>query len=513
MRMAPESQVDTSLPTPPGQILVVFGASGDLTRRKILPALYNLAREQHLPKRLAVVGYARSEWNDDAFRAHARRAVEKFSRMPIEEDLWKRFSDSLHYVSGSFDDPNCFAPLAERLALLDEQFGTAGARLFYCATPPSAFPLIVSRLGECRAQQRSRIVIEKPFGSDLQSARELNRVVRRVFDESQVFRIDHYLGKEAVQNLLVFRFANSMFERVWNRDAIDHVQITVAESVGVEGRGSYYEEAGATKDMVQNHLLQLLAFVAMEPPRSLDPDAIRDEKVKLLRALRPLDPAEVVRGQYAAGGDADRRLLGYRDERGVDLSSGVETFVATRAWIDNWRWDGTPFYLRTGKGLPRRATEVLISFREAPGYLFEGMGLPRLSANHLHIAIQPDEGMSFAFHAKEPGPGFVPQTVRMHFSYGESFETAPAEAYERLLLDAMVGDHTLFPREDGVERSWEIVAPILKSQAAPAPYRAGAWGPHEADRLIAPRKWHMRTRMESPNSKKEERNEPIGAAG
>jgi glucose-6-phosphate 1-dehydrogenase len=512
MRTAIASQVGTSLPTPPPQILVVFGASGDLTRRKVLPALYNLARERHLPERFAVVGYARSEWSDEAFRAHARRAVEEFSRTPIEEELWKRFSDSLHYLSGSFDDPNCFAPLTERLALLDEQLRTKGARLYYCATPPSAFPLIVPRLGECQSQQRSRIVIEKPFGSDLQSARGLNRVVHRVFDESQVFRIDHYLGKETVQNLLVFRFANSMFERVWNHDAIDHVQITVAESVGVEGRGTYYEEAGATKDMVQNHLLQVLSFVAMEPPRSLEPDAIRDEKVKLLRALRPLHPAEVVKGQYAAGEIAGRRVLGYRDERGVDPGSGVETFVAARAWIDNWRWDGTPFYLRTGKRLPRRATEVMISFRKAPGYLFEGMGLPRLSANHLHIAIQPDEGMSFAFHAKEPGPGFVPQTVRMHFSYGESFKEAPAEAYERLVHDAMVGDHTLFTREDGVERSWEIVTPILESKAAPAPYPAGTWGPDQADRLIAPRSWHMRTRTE-PVDPKGGKGEPTTTPG
>jgi glucose-6-phosphate 1-dehydrogenase len=500
MRAAGTRLAGTSLPTPASQILVIFGASGDLTRRKILPALYNLARDQHLPDRFAVVGYARSDWGDDAFRAHARRAVEEFSRAPVDEELWKKFSDSLHYVSGSFDDPNCFAPLTERLALLDEQLGTGGTRLYYCATPPSAFPLIVSRLGECRAQHRSRIVMEKPFGSDLQSARDLNRVVHRVFDESQVFRIDHYLGKETVQNVLVFRFANSMFERVWNRDAIDHVQITVAESVGVEGRGSYYEEAGATKDMVQNHLLQLLSFVAMEPPRSLEPDAIRDEKVKLLRALRPLNPGEVVRGQYGAGEVAGRGMLAYRDESGVNPDSRVETFVAARAWIDNWRWDGTPFYLRTGKALPRRATEVMISFREAPGYLFEGMGLPRLSANHLHIAIQPDEGMSFAFHAKEPGPGFVPQTVRMHFSYGESFTRAPAEAYERLVHDAMVGDHTLFTREDGVERSWDIVAPVLEPGAAPAPYRAGTWGPHEADLLIAPRSWHMRSRLELPDS-------------
>jgi glucose-6-phosphate 1-dehydrogenase len=492
---------------------VVFGASGDLTRRKILPALYNLAREQHLPERFGVVGYARRHWSDDQFRAHARRAVEDFSRTPIDEGVWKRFSDSLHYVSGSFDDADCFAPLMERLALLDQQLGTNGAHLYYCATPPSVFPQIVSRLGECRAQQDSRIVIEKPFGSDLRSARELNHIVHRVFDESQVFRIDHYLGKETVQNLLVFRFANSMFERVWNRDAIDHVQITVAESVGVEERGAYYEETGATKDMVQNHLLQLLSFVAMEPPRSLEPDAIRDEKVKLLRALRPLDPAEVVRGQYDAGEIAGRRVPAYRDEPGVRLGSEMETFFAARAWIDNWRWDGTPFFLRTGKVLERRATEVMISFREAPGYLFEGMGFPRLSANHLHIAIQPDEGMSFAFHAKEPGPGLIPQIVRMHFSYGESFTREPAEAYERLLLDAMAGDHTLFTREDGVERSWDIVAPILERDAPPVTYPAGAWGPEEADRLIAPRGWHMKKRTQAFDPRAGGNNESITTPG
>jgi glucose-6-phosphate 1-dehydrogenase len=493
MKTSAAAHVGTSLPMPPPQLLVIFGASGDLTRRKVLPALYNLARKHHLPEKFAVVGYGRTGWDDDAFRDHARRAVEEFSRTPIEEDVWKPFSHSLHYVSGSFDDPNCFAPLNDRLSFLDEQSGTEGTRLYYCATPPSAFPIIVSRLGECREQQRSRIVIEKPFGFDVDSARELNRVVHRVFDESQVFRIDHYLGKETVQNLIVFRFANSMFERLWNRDAIDHVQITAAESVGVEGRGSYYEETGAVKDMVQNHLLQVLSFVAMEPPRSLEPDAIRDEKVKLLRAIRPLEPEYVVRGQYVAGEVGGCRVPGYRDEQRVDRGSPVETFIAARARIDNWRWDGVPFYLRTGKRLARRATEVTISFREAPAYLFEELGLPQLTANHLHIAIQPDEGMSFAFLAKQPGPGLLPQTVRMQFSYGDSFTIAPAEAYERLLHDAMVGDHTLFTREDGVERSWRIVAPILESDLPLAMYRAGTWGPDEADRLIAPRKWHLRT--------------------
>lgn len=474
------------------QAIVIFGASGDLTRRKILPALYELAHASELPARYAVVGYARTRWDDHAFREHARRAVEEFGRTPLDEEVWKPFADSLHFLCGPFDDAQCFAPLNDLLARIDAERETEGRRLYYCATPPSAFPLIARRLGECGSQANARIVIEKPFGRDLHSARELNRIVHEVFDEQQVFRIDHYLGKETVQNILVFRFFNAAFERLWNRDAIDHVQITVAESVGIEGRGGYYEEAGAVRDMIQSHLLQVLTFLAMEPPRSLEPDAIRDEKVKVLRALRPFDPGDAVRGQYAAGAIDGQAVGGYRDEDGVPSDSQTDTFVAIRARIDNWRWAGVPFLLRTGKRLPRRATEVVVVFREPPAYLAEGLGIAPPVADHLTLRLQPEEGITFAFQAKEPGSGISPKLVRMDFSYGGSFEAAPAEAYERLLHDAMSGDGTLFPREDGVERSWELVARLLEGSGAAHRHPAGTWGPPEADELIAPRRWHLR---------------------
>jgi glucose-6-phosphate 1-dehydrogenase len=471
---------------------VIFGASGDLTRRKILPALYNLAREGLLPERFAVVGYARTEWDTEAFREHARRAVEEFSRTPLDEEVWKPLSEGLSYVSGPFDDAGCFAPLRQHLEDLDEVRGTEGRRLYYCATPPSAFPVIVRRLGEAGSQEQSRILIEKPFGRDLGSARELNRGVHQVFQESQVFRIDHYLGKETVQNIVALRFANSLFERIWNRDAVDHVQVTVAEQVGLEGRGSYYEEAGALRDIVQNHVLQMVALLAMEPPRSLEADAIRDEKVKLLNALRPLDPEEVVRGQYERGKVDGEEFPGYCEEEGVGPDSQTETYAAARAWIENWRWEGVPFYLRTGKRLARRVTEVAVVLRRAPAYLFEGLGLPRLDPDHLAIRIQPDEGMSLAFHAKKPGPRITLQTVEMDFAYRGSFEASPAEAYERLLHDAMVGDQTLFTREDGVERAWEAVLPALERPGPIHTYPAGSWGPAAADELIAPRRWRLR---------------------
>lgn len=481
-----------SLGRPPPQAIVLFGASGDLTRRKILPALYNLARQGLLPERYAVVGYARTVWDDGAFREHARKAVEEFSRTPLDEATWEPFADSLSYLSGPFDDPSCLRPLEQHLSGIDEERGTEGRRLHYLATPPSAFPSIVERLGEVDAGRDARVVVEKPFGHDLASSRELNRTVHEVFDESRVFRIDHYLGKETVQNILVFRFANSLFERVWNRDAVDHVQITVAESVGLEGRASYYEEAGALRDMIQNHVLQVLSFLAMEPPRSLEPEAIRDEKVKLLRAIRPFDPQDVVRGQYERGPAAGSETIGYREEPGVAPDSTVETFVALRGWIDNWRWQGVPFYVRTGKRLPRRSTEVAIVFREAPAYLFEEVGIARCEPDHLVLRIQPDEGISLVFHAKEPGPGISLQEVVMDFGYGASFTTEPTEAYERLLHDAIAGDHTLFTREDGVDRAWEIVAPILERPGPVHGYPVGSWGPEAAGELIAPRRWHQR---------------------
>ena len=466
---------------PDPQIAVIFGASGDLTRRKILPALYNLLRQDLLPERFAVLGYARSGWDDDRFRSHARESLEAFSSETLDEETWKRFDEMLFYQSGPFDQADCFASLWERLDAIDQERGTEGRRLFYAATPPSLFPLIVERVGECAPRPDTRIVIEKPFGRDLESARELNDLIHEVFDEDQVYRIDHYLGKETVQNIVVLRFGNALFERVWNRDAIDHVQITVAEEVGIEGRGSYYTEAGALRDIVQNHLLQVLAFLTMEPPRSFSAAAVRDETLKVLRALRPLDPAAAVRGQYD----------GFRDEDGVPPDSQAETFIAARAEIDNWRWSGVPFYLRTGKRLPRRVTEISIRFRGVPVSLFESAGVERLTPDHLTIRIQPQEGISLAFQAKKPGPGFEPKTVRMDFDYDESFGVDPADAYERLLQDALEGDGTLFTREDAVERAWQIVEPILQHPEPVHRYAPGTWGPAAADDLIAPRAWHV----------------------
>ncbi len=372
---------------------------------------------------------------------------------------------------------------------LDAELGAEGRRLFYCGTPPSAVPTIVRRIDDSGLADGARIVLEKPIGHDLASARELGRIVCEVFDEPQVFRIDHYLGKEAVQNILVFRFANSMVERAWCADAVDHVQITVAEAAGIEERGRYYEEAGALRDMVQNHLLQVLSFVAMEPPDSLAAEDVRDRKAELLQAVRPFSEEELVRGQYSAGVVEGREVRAYRDEERVAPESTVETFVALRAWIDNPRWNGVPFYLRTGRHLPHRSTEVAIALRESEGRLFEEAGIARLPAHHLALRIQPDEGISLVFRAKEPGPGMALDAVPMDFSYGGSFRTRPAEAYERLLHDAMAGDQTLFLRDDAVERSWEIVAPVLEAPGAVHPYAAGTWGPSAADELIAPRAW------------------------
>jgi glucose-6-phosphate 1-dehydrogenase len=478
-----------TLASPPPQTLVVFGASGDLARRKLLPALYDLAYEGLLPARYAIVGSGGSRLDDAGFRERAREAVEAFSRHRLDEGRWQAFAQWLSYVSAPLDDPDAFGPLRERLVTLDAALGAEGRRLFYCGTPPSAFPTIVRRIGEGRLGDDARIVLEKPVGHDLASARELGRTVHEVFDEPQVFRIDHYLGKEAVQNILVFRFANSMVERAWCGDAVDHVQITVAESAGIERRGRYYEEAGALRDMVQNHLLQVLSFVAMEPPDSLAPEDVRDRKAELLEAVRPFSPDELIRGQYVAGVVEGHEVPGYRAEERVAPESTVETFVALRAWINNARWKGVPFFLRTGKRLPHRATEVVIVLRAAARRLFEGAGIARLPAHHLALRIQPDEGISLVFRAKEPGPGMALDAVPMDFSYGGSFRTRPSEPYERLLHDAMVDDQTLFLREDAVERSWNIVAPVLDAPGAVHPYAAGTWGPTAAGDLIAPRAW------------------------
>ena len=475
---------------PPPQLLVVFGASGDLARRKLLPALYSLERERRLPKSFAVVGYGRTAWDDEDFRAHARRALDEFSAAPLDLNAWEQLSERLHYFSGSLERSD-LASLNERLTSLERALGTEGARLYYAATPPSAFQALIDNLGRLETRLPPRIVIEKPFGFDGAGARRLNRLVHQVFDESQLFRIDHYLGKEAVQNLLVLRFANPLFERIWTGAAIDHVQITAAEQAGVAGRAAHYEETGATRDMLQNHLLQVLSFVAMEPPRSLDPDAVHNTKANYLGRVRPLGPSDVVKGQYVASDIGGRPAIAYRDEQGVDKRSPVDTFVAARARIDGRRWQGVPFYLRTGKRLRRNATEIVIWLKEPSGGLFEESELDKAVANHLHIGTRAEDGLSFAFHAKEPGTGFVPRTVKMHYSERAALGTTAPDAYERLLVDAMVGDHTLFPRQDEVERSWDVVEPIL-DEGPVIPYRAGTWGPPQADRLIAPRAWHLR---------------------
>ena len=470
-----------SLKPPEDQDTIIIGATGDLARRKLLPALYNLFVRGLLPAQGRIIGYARSNLEDDEFRTRAAAAVREFSRSGFDEKAWASFAQRLTFVCA---EPDGFAGVLRRC----EQ----PRRLVYLATPPSTFPSTVRGLGEHDLVDGTRLIVEKPFGHDVASAKELENTLHEVFEEPQIFRIDHYLGKETVQNILVFRFGNSIFERVWNRDAIDHIQITVAESIGIEGRGAFYEEVGALRDIIQNHVFQVLSLLTMEPPSSFKPEAIRDEKVKLFHAMQPLDPANVVRGQYSSSRVEGDDVPGYRDEEGVHPDSQTETFVALRLAIDNWRWAGVPIFLRTGKRLPRRATEVLIAFRDIPIRFFEGTGVEQLPANHLTISIQPDEEISFAFLAKVPGPEIRVKPVHMGFSYGESFMAQPAEAYERLLHAAMDGDHTLFARGDGVERAWTVVQPVLDAMPPVRPYPAGSWGPPEADELIAPRTWHLR---------------------
>lgn len=460
---------------------MIFGASGDLSHRKLLPALYNLAAVGLLPERGDIIGLARTDLGREGFRRLARESVEQFSRTGLDEKVWAGLAPRLDFIRL---DEQGYANLRKR-AGEDE-------RLVYVAVPPSVVPSIVRNLRDVGLASGTRLIVEKPFGRDLASAQELNRILHEIFDESQVFRIDHYLGKETVQNILVFRFGNSVFERVWNRDAIDHLQITVAESIGLEGRGAFYEEAGALRDIVQNHVLQVLSVLTMEPPANLAPESIRDEKAKVLRAMRPLDAAKTVRAQYGAGTIEGGAVPGYREERGVAPDSNTETFFAAQLEIDSWRWAGVRFFLRAGKRLPRRASEVMIGFRGAPLCFFEGTGVEELRPNHVVLRIQPDEGITFSFLAKQPGPEVRVQPASMNFSYRDSFMCEPAEAYERLLHDAMDGDHTLFAREDEVERAWALVQPVLDDPPSLCTYPAGTWGPPDADDLIAPRAWHLR---------------------
>jgi glucose-6-phosphate 1-dehydrogenase len=463
------------------QAVVIFGASGDLTKRKLLPAIWHLFQEGLLPQGFAVVGYARSALDDEGFRHHAGEAVKEFAKTDPLGEEWEDFARRLFYVQGEFESELAMEHLRERLEEVDRDFGTDGGRFYYCATPPSVYPLIVRRLAESSMHRDAKIVIEKPFGHDLDSARALNADLHEVFDERQIFRIDHYLGKDTVQNILAFRFGNGMFEPTWNRRYVDNVQITVAEDIGIEGRGEFYEQTGTVRDMVQTHLLQVLTFVAMEPPISFDPDRLRDEKVKVLRATHVCVPDKVVRGQY----------VGYRNEPGVASNSQTETFVAMELEIENWRWAGVPFLLRTGKKLARKVTEISMSWRDVPYNVFKGTGATPLGRDHLSIRVQPNEGISMDFNVKRPGPGFAFDKAQLDFDYEETFHTRLVDSYELLILEAMKGDHTLFTREDEVERAWEILMPVLEGPPRVKFYEPGSWGPDEAEALIAPRHWHV----------------------
>jgi len=480
-------------------ILTIFGAAGDLTKRKLIPALYNLKRSGLLHDNFAIVGVARRDLDTDRFRAQMMQDLPQFVPAPADaatcEDLVRR----IHYLRGDFDAADAYVRLRELTARIGSEHDTGGNLLHYLATPPEAFAPIVARLGEhglTREEGESwrRVIIEKPFGQDLESSRALNRDIRKVLDEQQIYRIDHYLGKETVQNILIFRFANGIFEPIWNRRYVDHVQITVAETVGVEQRGNYYEAAGALRDMVPNHILQLLAFIAMEPPISFDDRAVRDEKAKVLRSIQPMTPEEVlrrsVRGQYGPGALGGAQVPGYRDEPKVSENSATETYVALKLYIDNWRWAEVPFYLRTGKRMPTRDTEIVIQFKRPPLILFRDTPVARLPPNRLVINIQPDEGIALDFQAKVPGPVLQMGAVDMNFSYAEHFGCNPSTGYETLLHDCMRADATLFQRDDMVEAGWGIVQPLLDVWKALPPrnfpnYAAGTAGPKEADELLA----------------------------
>ncbi len=480
--------------------MVIFGASGDLTKRKLLPALYNLAVAGLLPDAFAVVGMASAEMPAERFRDRLREQARPHLPSPVDEARWEWLLARVTYAGGDLHDPATYGRLAETLAAVERERGTGGNAVFYLATPPEFFAEVVRRLSEAGLVRDDggrfrRIVIEKPFGTDLDSARALNRELGSVVGERQVYRIDHYLGKETVQNILVFRFANGVFEPIWNRRYVDHVQITVAEDLGVEKRGAYYEHAGALRDMLPNHLFQLLTLTAMEPPTSFAAEAVRDEKVKVLQAIKPLTPDGVlvstVRGQYGEGSGTDgQAAAAYRSEPRVDPSSTTETYAAVKLLIDSWRWADVPFYLRSGKRLPRRATEIAVQFKRAPAVLFRDTAAGRPEPNLLVIRIQPEEGIFMRFGAKVPGPSMRIGAVDMQFCYEDYFGGTPATGYETLLYDCAMGDTTLFQRADSVEAGWRVVTPILDVWKAIPPrdfpnYAAGTWGPSDADALLA----------------------------
>jgi glucose-6-phosphate 1-dehydrogenase len=486
-------------------VMVIFGASGDLTKRKLIPALYNLAKDHLLSKEFALVGVARNEMNTEQFRDMISKEIGDFATTKVDPDLWHWFARRIYYISGNFDDPAIYQELARMLGEVDKEHGTRGNYFYYLATAPSFFGTVVKQLGAAGlvSEERGwrRVIIEKPFGRDYESARSLNKEIRGVLDEKQIYRIDHYLGKETVQNILVFRFANGIFEPIWNRRYIDHIQITVCETVGVEQRGMYYDQAGTLRDMVPNHIFQLISLTAMEPPVSFDADVVRDEQTKILRALQPMNDEEVltrtVRGQYGEGMVKGAKLAAYRSEPMVAPDSRTETFVAMKLFIDNWRWADVPFYLRTGKALPKRATEIVIQFKRAPFVLFRRTAVSELQPNRLILHLQPNEGISLTFGAKIPGPVVQIGAVEMNFNYTDYFNATPQTGYERLLYDCMLGDATLFQRSDMVETAWHVVAPILDVWEALPPrrfpnYAAGSWGPPEADELLAKDNRHWR---------------------
>ena len=498
------------MPTAPPCAVVIFGASGDLAKRKLIPAVYEMARDKLLNDSTYVVGYSRSPMTDEQYRKVARDAVQQYARSkPIDEAVWKKIEPRIYYTQADYGSAEDQARVGATLGRLDKKFGNPGNRLFYLSTPPETFNDIIERLGERRIAEKGenddpaiwhRIIIEKPFGRDLASAKALNAVLHKYFTEDQVFRIDHYLGKETVQNLMVMRFANSIFEPIWYYKYIDHVQITVAETLGVGTRAGYYEQSGATRDMVQNHMFQLMALVAMEPPAGLDALNIRDEKVKVFRSIRKIRPEQVdqfaVRGQYGAGEVDGQETQGYRKEKGVAADSKTESFSALKLFIDNWRWSGMPFFLRTGKFLPQKLSEVVVRFRSPPQTLFQKQCESPVYPNDLVIRVQPDEGISWRLNGKVPGGQLNIKPVALDFLYKTAFRVEPPEAYERLIYDAMVGDQTLFIRGDEAEAAWAVIDPIEKgwagSKLPPEEYTPGTWGPKRAMQLIEMdgRRWH-----------------------
>ena len=477
--------------------MVIFGASGDLTKRKLIPALYNLAKDNLLSKNFALIGIARSTMTHDQFRGQIGEDLKQLGTTTIDPDLWHWLARRIYYVPGNFDDPATYEHLKAQLAEVEKEHGTGGNTFYYLATAPQYFGTVVRQLGQAGMVKEDpgwrRVIIEKPFGRDYESARKLNLEIREVLQEQQIYRIDHYLGKETVQNILVFRFANGIFEPIWNRRYIDHVQITVAETVGVESRGGYYDSSGTLRDMVPNHIFQLISLTCMEPPVSFDADVVRDEQAKILKAIQPMAPEDVllrtVRGQYGESVNGTEKMQAYRSEPNVNPHSSTETFVAMKLFIENWRWADVPFYLRTGKRLPTRSTEITIQFKRAPLLLFRQTSVEHLISNRLVLHLQPDEGISMSFGAKIPGPVMRLGSVNMDFRYGDYFNASPQTGYERLLYDCMLGDATLFQRSDMVESAWQIVGPVQDVWSAlPARnfpnYAAGSWGPKEAEELL-----------------------------